>query len=170
MKAKIINFKQKGKNKKLTLYFLIFLIILINLCTTYTLAKYSSQLIGNASTKIAKPIVEVEGENEKEITVFSPKASYNFCVKNYNNVGEFNEIDMKYNIEIISKSLENLELHLFKGEEEIKLTDYKTEEMTLRKGEEQTDKYHLDITFPEGLEEDMQAQLEIKVNSIQKNN
>lgn len=115
----------------------------------------------------------MQGEETREITILSPKTSYSFSVKNYNEQEEINEVAMNYYIEIISEKLELLEVHLYKGEEEIKLTDYKTEQMNLKINEKQEDNYYLEVKMLEDIEEtlleNIQASLEIKIHSIQVN-
>ena len=157
--------------KKIVLFIIIIFAFSYNAFNSYVWAKYSTEYIINASTKIAKPIVKIEGEETKEITVFAPHASYLFSIKNYNELEEINEVKMKYYIQIVSEKIELLEIHLYKGEEEILLTDYKTGEMELEIGEKQEDEYCLDVKFIGNIEEDLlenvQANLEIKIHSMQ---
>lgn len=171
MKNKIINFAKSNILKKKVLFFIIILALVINAFNSYVLAKYSTEFIINTSAKIAKPIVKVEGEETKEITVLAPHASYLFSVKNYNEKEEINEVKMKYYIEIISDKIELLEISLYKEEKEILLTDNKTEEMELKIGEKQEDEYCLDVKFLGNVEEDLlenvKANLQIKIHSIQ---
>lgn len=174
MKRKITDVtKNLGKNKKI-LFIIIILAIFLNIFNSYVLAKYSSGFIINAVAQIAKPIVKIEGEETKQITVFSPEESYLFSVKNYNELEEINEASMIYYIEIISEKIEMLEIHLYKGEEEIVLTNYKTQDIELKIGEKQEDKYCLYVKVLEDIEEnlleDVKANIEIKIHSIQKEN
>lgn len=160
----------EGK-KKIVLLLIIVLAFFYNVFNSYVWAKYSMQYIINASAQIANPIVKIEGEETKQITILAPYASYVFSVKNYNELDEINEVKMRYYIEIISEKAEFLEIHLYKDEQEILLTDYKTEEIELIIGEKQEDEYLLEVKFLENIEEtlleNLQANLEIKIHSIQ---
>lgn len=173
MKGKIIKFKKNNKGRKKIILSIIILGIICTACTTFVFAKYSTEVLINASAKIAKPIIKMQGEETREITILSPKTSYSFSVKNYNEQEEINEVAMRYYIEIISEKFEFLEVHLYKGEEEIKLTDYKTEQMDLKINEKQEDNYYLEVKMLENIEEtlleNIQASLEIKIHSIQVN-
>lgn len=171
MKNKIINFAKNIIVKKIVSFIIIILAFFCNVFNSYVWSKYSTEFIINASAQIAKPIVKIEGEETKQITVLAPHASYLFSVKNYNELEEINEVKMKYYIEIISKEIELLEIHLYKGEQEILLTDYKTEQIELNIKEKQEDEYRLDVEFLGNIEEDLlenvQANLKIKIHSIQ---
>lgn len=172
MKGKIIKFRKNNKGRKKLILSIIILGIICTACTTFVFAKYSTQVLLNASAKIAKPIIKMQGEETREITILSPKTSYSFSVKNYNESEEINEVAMRYYIEIISEKLELLEVHLYKGEE-IKLIDNKTEKMDLKIGEKQEDNYYLEVKMVDDVEEtlleNIQAKLEIKIHSIQVN-
>lgn len=171
MKNKIINFAKNIIVKKILLFIIIILAFFCNVFNSYVWAKYSTQFIINASAQIAKPIVKIEGEETKEITVLAPHASYLFSVKNYNEQEKINEVKMKYYMEFISEKIQFLEIHLYKGEEEILLTDYKTEQIELNIGEKQEDEYCLDVKFLDNIEEELienvKANLQIKIHSIQ---
>lgn len=173
MKGKIIKFRKNNRGRKKLILSIIILGIICTACTTFAFAKYSTQVIINASAKIAKPIIKMKGEETREITILSPKTSYSFSVKNYNEAEEINEVAMRYYIEIISEKLEILEVNLYKGEEEIKLIDNKTEQMDLKIGEKQEDNYYLEVEMVDDIEEtlleNIQMNLEIKIHSIQVN-
>lgn len=170
MKNKIIKYPVKTRKKKKIVFLIVVLALTYNICIPYAFAKYSSQVVGSANIKIATPIMELQGEETKEITVLNPNISYNFSVKNYNEAEEINEVDMCYYIEIVSKNRKNMEFNLYKGEEKIELIDYKTEKMDLVKGKKQIDEYYLEAKFLGEQVQDIYSQVEIKVYSVQKSN
>ena len=103
------------------------------------------------------------------LTALAPKASYVFEVRNYKEEN-LNEVDMEYYIEIISNTDEAINYELYKGNQQIALKDNKTEKIKLTKDEKQIHSYRLEITYDktQGILEDINENVEIKIHSIQK--
>lgn len=152
------------------LVILVIIIILI-IFVGISFAKYRVNIDGNVLAKIAKPIVELRGEQSISITAINPKSSYIFEVRNYNDKKQINEVDMEYYIEIISKVNSSIEFSLYKEENKINLKDNKTDKILLTKENKEEHKYRLDITYTKDnklTDKDINENIEIKIHSIQK--
>ena len=157
--------------KKKDLIIIVISIIVIGI-NTISLSKYDYVANGNAQTEIAKAILVLEKDEmvTQQIDENSFPLEYNFVIHNYE--GEkINEVDFEYNIEIEALA-DNFPVSymLFDCDNntEIKLTEGKTENMSLQKFEEQTRKFKLYMQWREldgELAEDIEIKL--KINGIQ---
>ncbi len=169
MKKKEIKQKLKDKKKIITAVLMLILVGIL-FFSGYSMGKEYSKIDINAETQIAKPILVVENNPEINLQTVNDKGYYDFVVKNYNEEGAINQVDLLYNIEILSKLDKAIVVKLYKNGEELKLQDNKTENMTLPKGIEQEEKYQMQISYDKTKEtsiEDIVEEIQIKVHSEQ---
>lgn len=163
-------FTNKAINKKYILLFLLFIILIIFLFSKNSLGKQMSNTKINTNSEIAKPILIVENNPAIDITNKNNKGYYDFKIKNYNELGEINEIELRYNIEILNEENKAIKFKLYKGEEELLLEKNKTKDMIIKKNEKQEENYKLEITYDKNLVsslEDIIQNVQIKVHSEQ---
>lgn len=168
-KAKII-FSKKIINKKYIFLFLLFIIIIIFLFSKNSLGKQMSNTKINTNSEIAKPILIVENNPAIDITNKNNKGYYDFKIKNYNELEEINEVELRYNIEILNEENKAINFKLYKGEEELLLEKNKTKDMIIKKNEKQEENYKLEIIYDKNLVnslEDIIQNVQIKVHSEQ---
>lgn len=139
---------------------------------------FSGRSIGKALTntqinvkgEIAEPIVIVENNPKISLTATENEGTYNFFVKNYNDYEKITQVDMKYNIEILSKLDDAISIKIFKNNSEIQMNNNKSEEFLLSKDNKQKDEYKVEIKYDKtksiSMEEIIQD-LQIKVHSEQ---
>ena len=169
MKKKEIKQKLKDKKKIITAVLMLILVGIL-FFSGYSMGKEYSKIDINAETQIAKPILVVENNPEINLQTVNDKGYYDFVVKNYNEEGAINQVDLLYNIEILSKLDKAIVVKLYKNGEELKLQDNKTENMTLPKGIEKEEKYQMQISYDKTKEtsiEDIVEEIQIKVHSEQ---
>ena len=163
-------FSNKAINKKYILLFLLFIILIIFLFSKNSLGKQMSNTKINTNSEIAKPILIVGNNPAIDITNKNNKGYYDFKIKNYNELGEINEIELRYNIEILNEENKAIKFKLYKGEEELLLEKNKTKDMIIKKNEKQEENYKLEITYDKNLVsslEDIIQNVQIKVHSEQ---
>lgn len=163
-------FSNKAINKKYILLFLLFIILIIFLFSKNSLGKQMSNTKINTNSEIAKPILIVENNPAIDITNKNNKGYYDFKIKNYNELGEINEIELRYNIEILNEENKAIKFKLYKDEEELLLEKNKTKDMIIKKNEKQEENYKLEITYDKNLVsslEDIIQNVQIKVHSEQ---
>ena len=163
-------FSNKAINKKYILLFLLFIILIIFLFSKNSLGKQMSNTKINTNSEIAKPILIVENNPAIDITNKNNKGYYDFKIKNYNELGEINEIELRYNIEILNEENKAIKFKLYKGEEDLLLEKNKTKDMIIKKNEKQEENYKLEITYDKNLVsslEDIIQNVQIKVHSEQ---
>ena len=163
-------FSNKAINKKYILLFLLFIILIIFLFSKNSLGKQMSNTKINTNSEIAKPILIVENNPAIDITNRNNKGYYDFKIKNYNELDEINEIELRYNIEILNEENKAITFRLYKGEEELLLEKNKTKDMIIKKNEKQEENYKLEITYDKNLVsslEDIIQNVQIKVHSEQ---
>lgn len=164
--------KIKNRKKEITIIFVI-AIVLILFFSGYSMGKGFSRKDIGGETEIAKPILQVENGSSLEINNKNNKGIYEFKVKNYDEQGEKTDVDLEYYIEILDDDIENkgINIKLFKDEQEIKISENKTEKFILTKDQLKEDNYKLEITYDKNENtnmEDIIKQLQIKVHSEQK--
>lgn len=162
MNKKII----KLKNKKIAIIFIIILFITFFITGT-VFAKYVSKITGKGMAYIAKPIVELVGNNTLNLDISKENSKYYFEVKNYNEQNEITEVKMEYYIEIQIDNPENIKYEIYKinenKSEKIEMKNEKSRKFTLRVKEKQIDKYCIEINNKETKE----CQMQIKILSKQ---
>lgn len=163
-------FSKKIINNKYILLFLLFIILIIFLFSKNSLGKQMSNTKIKTNSEIAKPILIVENNPSIDITNKNNKGYYDFKIKNYNELDEINEIELRYNIEILNEENKAINFKLYKGEEELLLEKNKTKDMIIKKNEKQEENYKLEIIYDKNLVnslEDIIQNVQIKVHSEQ---
>ena len=163
-------FYKKIINNKYILLFLLFIILIIFLFSKNSLGKQMSNIKINTNSEIVKPILIVENNPAIDITNKNNKGYYDFKIKNYNELDEINEIELRYNIEILNEENKAINFKLYKGEEELLLEKNKTKDMIIKKNEKQEENYKLEIIYDKNLVnslEDIIQNVQIKVHSEQ---
>lgn len=158
----------KIKTKKILISLIISFAILFNISTYTVFAKYISESIESIKLKVQEPIIELEGENNKEITITTDKVSYDFNIKNYDNQDKINKINMEYYLEIFSDRLDLFKINLYKGKEQLKLNNNKTNIMDFSNKEKMVDEYHLEVFPLDDINENINCNIQIKVHCSQK--
>ena len=160
--------KQKGNNKLMT-GFILSIIVIIMLCG-YSMAKCIDEYIIKGRMKIAEPILEIENNPIINITESQNYGEYIFKIRNYNNKEKITETDLKYYIEISPKLDNSINLELYQNEDEIKLTDNKTEYIKISKDQKEEREYKIKITYDKNNTVefgDILEQIQVKVHTEQ---
>ena len=158
--------KQKENNKLMT-SFILSIIVIIMLCG-YSMAKCIDEYIIKGRMKIAEPILEIENNPIINITESQKYGEYIFKIRNYNNKEKITETDLKYYIEISPKLDNSINLELY--EDEIKLTDNKTEYIKISKDQKEEREYKIKITYDKNNTVevgDILEQIQVKVHTEQ---
>ena len=160
--------KQKENNKLMT-SFILSIIVIIMLCG-YSMAKCIDEYIIKGRMKIAEPILEIENDPIINITESQNYGEYIFKIRNYNNKEKITETDLKYYIEISPKLDNSINLELYQNEDEIKLTDNKTEYIKISKDQKEEREYKIKITYDKNNTVevgDLLEQIQVKVHTEQ---
>lgn len=160
--------KQKGNNKLMT-GFILSIIVIIMLCG-YSMAKCIDEYIIKGRMKIAEPILEIENNPIINITESQNYGEYIFKIRNYNNKEKITETDLKYYIEISPKLDNSINLELYQNEDEIKLTDNKTEYIKISKDQKEEREYKIKILYDKSNKiavEDILEKIQVKVHTEQ---
>ena len=160
--------KQKGNNKLMT-GFILSIIVIIMLCG-YSMAKCIDEYIIKGRMKIAEPILEIENNPIINITESQKYGEYIFKIRNYNNKEKITEMDLKYYIEISPKLDSSIDLELYQNEDEIKLTDNKTEYIKISKDQKEEREYKIKILYDKSNKiavEDILEKIQVKVHTEQ---
>lgn len=160
-------FKNKRRGITLTL---VSIMILVLFFSGYSFGKGYSHTNIETIAKIAEPILIVENSPTIEVNGRKEREYYNFKVKNYKETGEITQIDLEYNIEILSQTEEAISFKLYKDNQEIPLEGNKTDNMRLEKENIQEDCYQLEIIYDKTKNysiEDIIQDVQIKVHSEQ---
>lgn len=161
---------KKYKKREITLVLVIAMVIIL-FFTGYSLGKGISDQIINTNAEIAKPILVVDSNEQVSITGVENKGYYDFKVKNYNELGKTTEVDMIYNIEIISNTDETIIYKIYKDNKEVPMTKNKTGNITMTKDGKQEHNYRLEIVYDKTKStslSDIVENIQIKVHSEQK--
>ncbi|MCI8383523.1 MAG: hypothetical protein HFJ33_01375 [Clostridia bacterium] len=159
----------KNKRREITLA-VVSIMVLVLFFSGYSMGKEYSNTNIETEAKIAEPILMVENNPIVEINGKKAKEYYNFKVKNYKENGEITQVDLQYNIEIISKTEESINFKLYKNQQEIPMQNNKTADMKLQKEEIQEDRYQLEIIYDKTKSRsvaDIIQDVQIKVHSEQ---
>ena len=159
----------KDKKREITIIF-ISVITLLLFFSGYSIGKAYQKTNIHGNAEIAKPILVEENNPVVEIDGRNEKQYYNFKVKNSNENGEINQIDLEYNIEILTKTEEAISFKLYKENKEIPLNNNKTDNIKLPKEENKEDNYKLEIIYDKTKNksiDDIIQDVQIKVHSEQ---
>ena len=136
----------------------------------YSMAKCIDEYIIKGRMKIAEPILEIENDPIINITESQNYGEYIFKIRNYNNKEKITETDLKYYIEISPKLDNSINLELYQNEDEIKLTDNKTEYIKISKDQKEEREYKIKITYDKNNTVevgDILEQIQVKVHTEQ---
>ncbi len=163
------NKKEKSKKRELAISFIITITLLI-VFSGYSMGKAYQNTSIQAKAKVAEPIMIVENNPVIQMNGKNEKEYYNFKVKNNKETGEITEVDLEYNIEILTKTEDAISFKLYKNNQEIPLKNNKTDNIKLEKGKVQEDSYKLEIIYNKNENhsiEDILQDVQIKVHSEQ---
>lgn len=166
---KQVKYLFKTKKREMTLV-LVSIMVLTLFFSGCTMGKEFSSTNIVANTKIAEPILIVENSPLIEVSGKKQKEYYDFKVKNYKENGQVTQIDLEYNIEILSPKEEAISFKLYKDKQEMLLDDNKTSNIKLKKEIEQEDFYQLEIIYDKNKNHsnhDIIQDVQIKVHSEQ---
>lgn len=177
LKDKQINLKNrqinlKDKKREITII-LVIIMVLILFFTGYSFGKGFSETTVNTNAQIAEPVLIVDNNPSVDITAINNKGYYNFKIKNYDETGKINQVDLKYNIEIISNTDKSIIFKLYKDDQQIKMENKKSEDMILEKLDKKDVNYKLEITYDKTKSSsvaDILENVQIKVHSEQVKN
>lgn len=161
--------KKDKKMKYITLLIIIFMVILLFLCSI-SLAKNIEGVIINSGTQVAEPILIIENNPSIDITATKNHGIYSFKVKNYNNQNKISDVDMKYYIQILSNTDESINFKLYQDNNQIKLKDNKTDYIKMPKGEMTNREYKIEITYDKNKNisvNDIIQKIQVKIHSEQ---
>lgn len=165
--------KKENKNQRNKKRELVIICMIVVIGITF----FSGASVGKAvynsniknSTKIAKPILEVEKGSEIIITKDNKKGEYTFTVKNYNQE-EISQVDLTYYVEILENDIDNsIQYQLYKDDEILELKENRTETMVFHKDVKEKQIYVLKVTYDDSKNaiEDIMQDIQIKVHSEQ---
>ena len=93
--------KEKLKNNKKEIIIIFSLIIILILFFSgFSIGKAYSNTQINGVSEVAMPILQVENGETLKINNKNNEGTYDFKIKNYNEEGKINQVDMDYYIEI----------------------------------------------------------------------
>ena len=163
--------KKEKRKYKIKIFLLLLLLFVCFIGISRSLARYSSQVTGKVIGNVTKPIMEIHGEQSILVTAIDPVGEYHFSIKNYNEQGILNEVDMEYQIEVICAIKEGITFELYQENEYLPLKNNKSAMKQLQKNQKQEMKYTLKVIYEkEKMQEqaDVKESIEIKIHSIQK--
>ena len=172
IKNRIAKINIRDKKREITIT-LVIIMVLILFFTGYSFGKGFSDTTVNTNAEIATPILIVDNNPSVDITAINSNGYYDFKIKNYDETGKINQVNLKYNIEIISNIDPTISFKLLKDDKEIEMTNLKTNDIMLEKGEMQDNNYKLHITYDKSKSnsiEDIIQNVQIKVHSEQVKN
>lgn len=161
--------KKDKKIKYITLLIIIFMVILLFLCSI-SLAKNIEGVIINSGTQVAEPILIIENNPSIDITATKNHGIYSFKVKNYDNQNKISDVDMKYYIQILSNTDESIDFKLYQDNKQINLKDNKTDYIKMPKEEMISREYKIEITYDKNKNisvNDIIQKIQVKIHSEQ---
>ena len=162
--------KKIKHRKKEVIFIIIVIITMILLFSGVSLAKAYSKTKIETKAEIVEPILKIEGDSTISITKSEEKKSYNFKVKNYDEIGKITQVDLEYYIKMISNIEKKIYFKIYKNEKELKIDHNRTEYFSLEKEKEQEDNYKIEILFNKSsLVEEMKKEIKIEICARQKN-
>ena len=153
------------KKRKIILKITLLTIILILMEST-SYARYTKTEILKGKQKIVKPILNMKEGIPIKIDNANRTKSYEFSVENFNE-NDISEIGFLYTIQIVSNiDLEsNFNLKLYKEDEEIQLSNLKTNPIFIKGNERIEQKYKINIEYKEIKKENNELDETIKADS-----
>ncbi|MDO5556734.1 MAG: hypothetical protein Q4G05_00595 [Clostridia bacterium] len=124
---------------------LISFILIIFICNSkFTFSKYHKKVFGRGVGEIATPIFLINYGENVNITNEKMENIYYFSVRNFREE-QISQVSMKYKIEI-QNTLKDIQIRLYKGEEEISLNEGKTDFIQLDTNKKE-DKYKMEVIY-----------------------
>ena len=169
---KELKFNILFKKKYLFLFIFIFIVLILFL-SGYSFGKSFFSTFISSSGKVANPIIIVDSSEKLNINNESKKGIYEFVVKNFDELGNVNEVNMEYQIELIFKDLSNknsvskFNIKVFKNDSEIKIVDNKSDQFFMNNSNPQEDRFKVIIDCSNLSAEEFMDSLQIKVHSNQ---
>ncbi len=163
------NDKIEKKNYKITTILIIAFIIVLLLLCGYTFAKEVENIIINGKAEVAEPILVIENDPSIDITATNNYGEYCFTVKNYNKQ-KGTDVDLKYNIEILSNADESIYFKLYENEKEIPLINNKSDFIEISKNNKEERNYKIIITYDKDKSlsvTDIIQEIQVKVHTEQ---
>lgn len=158
----------KNANRKITLVIISGMVIVLFL-SGFSMGKEMTKVDVKTSAGIASPILKVDNGETLTIGNSEGNGTYEFTVKNYDEQGNINQVDLEYYIEILTDINKNISFKIYKENNELEIQESKTENFLMGKNKKQEDKYRIEIICDEerSLSELIQD-IQIKVHSEQK--
>lgn len=162
--------KSKDRKREITLISILSMVFIF-FFSGLSIGKEFSKIAIEGKAEIAEPILKVESDKTIKIKHLDEIGIYQLKVKNYDETGKVTQVDLEYEIEILSDIHKNISLKIYKEEQELKISRNKTEKFLITKDEKQEDNYKIEITCNKTAEiEEMIQEIQIKVHSEQKGN
>ena len=155
--------KQIIKKRELVVIFIIIITLLL-FFSGYSIGKVKQNTNIKANAQIAEPILIVENEPTIQVDGSNEKQYYNF------EDGKINQVDLEYNIEILTDKQDGISFNLYKDDVKIPLENNKTDNIIMKKEKLQQDNYKLEITYDKSkntTNKDILQDVQIKVHSEQ---
>lgn len=144
----------------------IIMAVIVYVCNSkLTFSKYFGKIIGRGVGEIAAPIFHIEYGENVSVTSQNTESMYFFSVKNFDGINN-SQVDMKYQI-MIENSLQDIDIKLFKEEEEISLQDGKTDFIEFNK-EAKQDNYKMLISYNGSIQKVQQGQIKLNIYAEQR--
>lgn len=163
------NIKKININKNKLKIIIILGIAFVIFFSGYCFAKYNISKKTSANSKIAVPVLEVEGTETTKISAINNIGYYDFKIKNYNEKN-ISDVSQNYSIEIIANTDDSISFELYNEDEEVTLTNNKTDNIYIEGTKEKEHSYRLKVTYDKtksNAEKDILEDVQIKVHSEQ---
>lgn len=161
--------REKKRNYKFLITILIILIISL-LFVGYTFAKSVESVMIKATSQIAEPILVVENNPSLDITAINNEGTYNFTIKNYNENDKTTDVKLRYYIEVLSNVDEAVNIKLYEDENEIELSDNKTEYIEVSNKEKEEKQYQIKVKYDQSESEsvsEIMEKIQVKIHTEQ---
>lgn len=160
---------KKIKKREITLMCVVAMVMILFL-SGCSIGKALASTHIKTTGSVAEPVVIVENGSEIKLTATQNEGNYAFSVKNYDETGKINQVNMKYHIEILTKKEDAISIKLLKNNQEISMKNNISEEFLLPKQNRQKDEYKIEIKYDKNKStsiEDIMQDIQIKVHSEQ---
>ena len=144
---------------------ILIIIITIIIFSKNSFGKYFTKFQLESNNEITEPVISIENDETININIINNK-TYNFKIKNYNNEGKINEINIEYYISI--SSIKDVSLKVYKNNQEIKLNNGSTDKYSLNKNIKQEDVYKIEIVFLDDSAKEIFEEINMKIYFEQK--
>ncbi len=156
----------KTKKREITLI-LVSIMVLGLFFSGSSMSKQLNRTQIETNSKIAEPIVVIERQPIIEVNGEKEREMYHFKVKNYKENGEVTQIDLVYYLEILLPTEESFSFKLYQDGQEVPFSNHKTTVRKLKKESIQEDDYQLEMIYDKTrnhAKDDMIQEVQIKVH------